>query len=137
MASTLETLTVHAVTVGGKMREIVADRSDQFRPENLTSWELRHRPVTVEDEIVASRFAVAQGLYGPGGTDEDAVLLAKGLALAERCVVEWDRKAADGTEMPVTPENVRTLPAFVLRRFGYHALYGGLPTAEEFASAKK
>lgn len=129
------TTTISTLVLGGRHK--LADLK-VVNPDAVTTWTLEHKSIGTDDELEAGRRALAQGLIGPDGTSEPAVvLLSKGRTLLSLLLQSATRQQGTGEAMTATADTIAADAPVVVREFGALMLFGKQPTAEEIEASKK
>ena len=132
----MEGIQFFALNYKGGLLEMSEDEAGQFPSELIKTWSLRHDPYTAAVALAVGK-RMAEERIGPAfGTDDETIAIAKGQYVAEKIVKEWDRTIDGGTALPVTAENIGTLPMFVLKKLPGRVSGGVYATAKEIEALK-
>ena len=112
----MEKFTFFALDFKGGLLELSAEDALTFPPEIVKSWTLEYEPYLAEAALKVGRKLADARIGTVFGTDGDTITIAKGKAIAEEIVKGWDRTDSDRQPLPVTPENIGTLPLVVIRQ---------------------
>lgn len=135
----MEQFNCTTIKSGGGHKLLRADQIARLEPgDPATVWSFEYEAPLAQHEIEAGRYATSLGLYGANGAgDYAAIMAAKGLSYAQQLIRKWSRKTEEGADLPVTSENIVTVPTPVLVQFAKEVEGGRVPSAEEYELLKK
>ena len=133
----METTTIYGLSYKGRILELASEDVDDYPSEIVRSWTFQHASYTGAVALeVGKRLSDERIGAAAFGSDAETVSVAKGLFAAQKVVKGWDWKSEDGTDIPVTPETLGTLPPAVLKQFWLKVVRGEYPTEQELETLK-
>lgn len=133
----LDKIIIYTLVYKGAFIFLPDEEAEKYKPEVVRAWEFDCAPYLGEAVIEVGRKMNAARLtneYGRG--DLDAMEIARAKFTVEVLVKSWNRRTDTGDAMPITPENIGSLPADVLRAFRLRAERGMQPTLAELDAMK-
>ncbi len=104
----------------------------KYRPEAIKTWEFDCAPYLTQTVIEVGRLINQARLTDERGLgDADAIEIARAKFAVQLLVKEWSRQTETGEALPITPENIGTLPVGVLRALYLRLERGAQPTQAE------
>ncbi len=133
----METTVIHGISYKGRILELASEDAGDYPAEIVRSWVFEHTSYTGAVALdVGKRLTEERIGAAAFGSDADTVAVAKGLFAAQKTIKAWNWKSEDGTDIPVTPETIGTLPPTVLKQFWLKVVRGEYPTDEELEALK-
>ena len=108
------------------------EQAKEFRPEAVKNWEFDCAPYLTQVVIEVGRLMNQARLTDERGLgDADAIEMARAKFTMQLLVKEWNRQTETGEALPITPENIGSLPVGVIRAFYLRIEQGAQPTKAE------
>jgi len=104
----------------------------KYRPEVIKIWEFDCAPYLAQTVIEVGRLVNQARLTDERGLgDAEAIEIARAKSAVQLLVKEWNRQTETGEALPITPENIGSLPVGVLRALYLRLEQGAQPTRAE------
>jgi hypothetical protein len=120
-AKSLETTKFYTLDFRGQQIALTEKKAQEYKPEFVKVWEFQISPYSGGAAISVGRQIGQSGLIGVGGVgDEEGVQVLRGKLIAMELLKSWNRTDNDGQPLPITAENVDSLPKTVLQQLVLH-----------------
>lgn len=129
----MKTFSLYTLVVDGHHASIDEAKAALYPKEYVHEWQFTGKSPKVID-VLAVDTAVNQmaGLYrADGRTNPEAFQLARAALMLGQCLTEWNYKSETGELLPITKENIETLPHDVCVYAAERLEFTRIPSPEE------
>jgi hypothetical protein len=135
-------ISIKTISQNGAHRRVSKEDLTEYEtlaPELIHEWTFTTKPLTAGDVGAADRALNAdKTLYRDGGQgNQEAIIIARSTQILLKCLTAWNFKSGTGDALPITKENIETLPVDILISAAGEAEFPKVPTLEELRLAKK